>query len=222
MSPLVSRDLDSTPALFAGAMPAPEVGAPAVIVPVRLDEPVAGEVTLWSPGLGGIVVTCRVRVDAQAVELLAGERVWVRMRAPEAMVVVQAAVHPVQGRPDEMELVGVTGLAVEVRRGAVRARLERPVTLVRGTSRHTTSTLDLSATGCRVRLPEDDGPLRPGEQLSVHVSDATGDELQLRSEVIRVDLDSGEAALRFVDIAPAVQNRLDREVLAWHAARVRH
>ena len=73
-----------------------------------------------------------------------------------------------------------------------------------------------------MRLPEDDGPLRPGEQLSVHVSDATGDELQLRSEVIRVDLDSGEAALRFVDIAPAVQNRLDREVLAWHAARVRH
>jgi len=219
VAPLVSHDLDSTPALFAGAMPAPEIGAPVVIVPVEGEEPVAGEMTTWSPGAGGIVVTCRVRVGVGAVGRLTGERVWVRMRAPEAMVVVQAMAQPVGGRPDELELTGVSGLAVEARRRAVRARLVRPVLLMQdGIASRGTQTLDLSATGCRVRLPQDQD-LAPGDRLQTVVTDASGATLWLRSEVVRVDAERGEAALRFVEISDADADRIDREVLAWHSRR---
>jgi len=221
VAPLVSRDLDSTPALFPGSMPAPQIGAPAVIVPVEGTEPVAGEVTLWSPGGGGIVVTSRVRVGVGPVGALSGERVWVRMRAPEAMVVVQAVAQPVAGHRDELELTGVTGLAVEVRRSAVRARLTRPILLMHeGTPSRGTETLDLSSTGCRVRLPVDQ-VLQPGDRLQTVVTDSAGATMCVRSEVVRVDVERDEAALRFVDLADADRDRIDRDVLAWHAQRAR-
>ncbi|MBL8929618.1 MAG: PilZ domain-containing protein [Kineosporiaceae bacterium] len=235
MAPLASRDLESTdestqpipqPAPGAGpetgaeigpgAIPVPDLGAPAVIVPVDGLEPVAGEVTLWSPG-GGIVVTSRVRVGVGAVGQLAGERVWVRLRTPQALVVLRAVAHPVAGRPDEIELTGVSGLAVESRRQAVRARLVRPILLVRdGVAARGTQTLDLSATGCRVRLPEDQ-VLEPGDRLQTVVTDSSGESLWLRSEVVRVDADRGEVALHFIEIADADRDRLDREVLSWHS-----
>lgn len=216
MAPLVSHDLDSTHALIPGSMPAPRVGAPAVIVPVDGVEPVAGEVTVWSPG-GGIVVTIRVRINLGSVTELLGTQVWVRLRAPEALIVVRGLAHPVAGWPDEIELTGVTGLAVEARRQAVRARLVRPILLLTaGGPARGTQTLDLSATGCRVRLPEDLG-YQPGDVLETVVTDSRGENLRLRSEVVRVDTERGEAALHFIEIADADRDRLEREVLGWHS-----
>lgn len=216
MAPLVSHDLDSTHALLPGSMPAPSIGAPAVIVPVEGAEPVAGEVTVWSPG-GGIVVTIRVRINLGSVTELLGTQVWVRVRAPEALIVVRGLAQPVGGRPDEIELTGVTGLAVEARRQAVRARLVRPILLLStGGPPRGTQTLDLSATGCRVRLPEGHS-LQPGDLLETVVTDSRGENLRLRSEVVRVDAGRGEAALHFVEIADGDRDRLEREVLAWHS-----
>ncbi|MBK6871607.1 MAG: PilZ domain-containing protein [Kineosporiaceae bacterium] len=216
MAPLVSHDLDSTHALLPGSMPAPRIGAPAVIVPVDGIEPVAGEVTVWSPG-GGIVVTIRVRINLGSVTELLGTQVWVRLRAPEALIVVRGLAQPVGGRPDEIELIGVTGLAVEARRQAVRARLVRPILLLStdGPARGT-QTLDLSATGCRVRLPEGHS-LQPGDLLESVVTDSRGENLRLSSEVVRVDEGRGEAALHFIRIADGDRDRLEREVLAWHS-----
>jgi hypothetical protein len=216
VAPLVSHDLDSTPALLPGAMPAPEVGAPAVVVPMDGGEPIVGELTLWSPG-GGIVVTSRIRVGRTGVSDLAGARIWVRMRTPEALVVLRAVGQPVAGHQDELELVGVTGLAVEARRQAVRARIRRPILLMHeGIPAKGTETLDLSATGCRVRLPEHQ-QLRPGDRLQTVVTDAHGGTIWLRSEVVRVHHDRDEAALRFIEISDADRNRIDRDVLAWHS-----
>jgi hypothetical protein len=222
MTSTVSRDQDAPAVILPGSLPAPQIGAPTVIVPVDGDEPVAGEVTVWSPGAGGIVVTSRVRVGAGAATALSGQRVWVRTRAPEAMVVVQALAQPVAGRPDEIELTGVSGLAVEARRAAVRARLSRPILLLReGIPSRGTHTLDLSSTGCRVRL-DPDQQIAPGDRLQTVVTDADGATMWLLSEVIRIDYERAEAALRFLDISDADRDRLDREVLTWHTQRARH
>ena len=63
-------------------------------MPVEGAEPVAGEVTVWSPG-GGIVVTIRVRINLGSVTELLGTQVWVRVRAPEALIVVRGLAQPV-------------------------------------------------------------------------------------------------------------------------------
>ncbi len=209
---------DAAPDPMPGTpLPVPQVGAPAVIVPVDGQEPVAGEVVVWSPGAGGIVVTARMTVGAGAASALAGRRVWVRARAPGAMVVIQAVAQPVSGRREEVELTGVSGLAVEARRGAVRARLRRSILLLRdGHPSRGCWTVDLSSSGCRVRMA-DDQQLTVGDRLQAAVTDAVGGTLWLRGEVVRVDSDAQEAALHFVDVGQAERNALEREVLGWCA-----
>lgn len=198
-------------------LPTPELGAPVVIVPMDGEEPVAGEVTVWSTG--GIVVTGRVQVGAGAASALNGRRVWARARAPEGMVVVQAVAQQVAARRDELELTGVIGLAVEARRAAVRARLQRSILLLRdGVPSRGTWTIDLSSTGCRVRLPQDQ-QLTRGDRLRTVVSGSGGEPMLLLSEVVWVDADAAEAALHFVEVSDSDRNALERDVLSWHAAR---
>lgn len=200
-------------------LPSPDVGAPVVIVPVDGGEPVAGEVTLWSAGT--LVVTARLQVGAGAASTLNGRRVWARARAPEAMVVVHAVAQALTGWRDEVELTAVVGLAVESRRSALRAHLERSVLLLRdGRPARGTSTLDLSASGCRVRLPRDQS-LASGDRLQTVVADGAGEPMWLRSEVVRVDSETGEAALRFLEVSDTHRNALERDVLRWHTDRVR-
>jgi len=195
--------------------PAPQIDAPAVIVPIDGGEPVAGEVTMWSAG--SLVMTGRVRVGAGAASVLNGHRVWVRATAAQGLVVVQAVAKPVAGRRDEIELTGVVGLAVETRRTAVRARLERAIVLLRdGAPSRGTTTLDLSSSGCRLRLPEDQ-PLSPGERLQTVVTGQAGDPMLLLGEVVWVDSEAGEAALHFVEVSDADRFALEHDVLSWHA-----
>lgn len=201
------------------SLPVPDPGAPAVIVPVDGQEPMAGEVILWSAGAGGMVVTARVDVGAGAAGAVSGRRVWVRARTPRAMVVIQAVAQSVAGRRGLVELTGVSGLAVESRRTALRARLRRSILLLReGTPSRGTWTVDLSSSGCRVRLAADQD-LHEGDRLQAVVTRPDGTAMWLRTEVVRVDAEAGEAALHFTDIDDADRNALEREVLTWHSER---
>jgi PilZ domain len=212
---MIIDDVSATPT--TPARPAPQIDAPAVIVPIDGLEPVAGEVTMWSAGT--LVITARVRVGTGAASVLNGHRVWVRATAGQGMVVVQAVAKPVAGRRDEIELTGVVALAVETRRTAVRARLERAIVLLRdGTPSRGTTTLDLSSSGCRLRLPDDE-PLAPGERLQTVVTGQDGDPMLLLGEVVWVDTDAGEAALHFVEVSDADRFALEHDVLSWHAAQ---
>jgi hypothetical protein len=186
-----------------------------VVVPITGGDPVTGELTLWSGG--EVVATCRILVGEAAVADLVGGLAFARIRGDDAMIVVQARVGMVPGRPDEVELVGVTGVAVQARREAVRAELRRPVLLLPEVSPLGSGrSLDLSASGCRVEVPADT-PLSPGDRLHTVITDSDGATLWLRSEVIRVDRRSGEAALRFLDVGDGDTERINREVLAWLA-----
>ncbi len=201
--------------LDPAALPEPHSGSPVVIVPTDGEEPVAGEVQVWSRGAGGMVVTARVDVGEGAAWTLNGRQVWVRARAPEAMIVVRAVAQVVSGLPEQIELTGVAGLAVEPRRTAPRARLERTILLLRdGAPARGTWTLDLSSSGCRVRL-DPEQPLLLGDRVQTVISGAEGEPMWLLSEVVRIDLESGEAALHFVEVDDSDRNTLERDVLTW-------
>lgn len=195
----------------------PEVGAPVTLRPVSGGGTVHGEISLWSASAGGVVVTSRVRASFGAVTALRGERVWLTTRTAgsAALVVFHAVGQPVDARRDELELTGVTLLGSESRRAALRAQVARPVLLMRdGVPSRGTSTVDLSASGCRVRLPEGQD-YREGERLRTAVDVDAGGTVWARSEVVRVDRDAAEVALRFVEVEDADRERLDRDVLTW-------
>ena len=196
---------------------APEPGAPVSLLPVDGGGTVTGEVTLWSSSPGGAVVTSRVRLPSVAAGALRGQRVWVSARSDDALVVFQAVAQGVDHHQDQLELTGVTRLATEPRRSSLRADISRPVLLVRDNapSRGTTS-LDLSAGGVRVRVPEGQ-QLTPGDRLDAAVADERGGTVWARSEVVRVDGD--EAALRFVEVDAADRDRIDHDVYRWYSDR---
>jgi hypothetical protein len=196
---------------------APEPGASVSLLPVDGGGTVNGEVTLWSSSPGGAVVTSRVRLAPGSAGQLRGQRVWVSARSDDALVVFQAIAQGVEHHSDQLELTGVTRLATEPRRSSLRADISRPVLLVRDNapSRGTTS-LDLSAGGVRVRVPEGQ-QLAPGDRLDAAVADERGGTVWARSEVVRVD--GGEAALKFVEVDAADRDRIDHDVYRWYSER---
>jgi PilZ domain len=196
---------------------APKPGAPVSLLPVDGGGTVNGEVTLWSASPGGAVVTSRVRLSPYAAGALRGQRVWVSARSDDALVVFQAVAQGVDHHTDQLELTGVTRLATEPRRSSLRADISRPVLLVRDNapSRGTTS-LDLSAGGVRVRVPEGQ-QLAPGDRLDAAVADERGGTVWARSEVVRVD--GAEAALRFIEVDDADRDRIDHDVYRWYSDR---
>jgi hypothetical protein len=207
-----SHDLDPP-----ATVDTPQRGAPVTLVPVRGAGTVHGEVTLWTASAGGAVVTSRVRAGLGAASALYGERVWVSARTSQtsALVVFHAIGQPVDARRDELELTGVTLLASETRRGTLRAQVARPVLLLRdGAPSRGTSTVDLSSSGCRVRLPEGQD-YQEGERLQAAVEVDAGPAVWARGEVVRVDRDLAEVALRFLEVDDADRDRLDRDVLTW-------
>jgi hypothetical protein len=191
------------------------------LVPVTSGAPVLGELTLWSASDAGTVVTIRVRTGLGAVTSLRGERVWVVTRpdGDGGLVVFQAVGQVVSPERDELELTGVTWLAAETRRTALRAQVARPVLLVRdGVPSRGTQTVDLSSTGCRVQLPEGQ-TLTAGERLQAAVDTQDGSTVWVRSEVVRVDEGLAQVALRFVDLTVEDRDLIDRDVLAWFSAQ---
>ncbi len=201
----------------AGLETAPALGSTVTLVPIASGPPVLGELTLWSAGLAGTVVTIRVRAGLGPVTALRGERVWVVTRpgGEQGLVVFQAVGQVVAPARDELELTGVTWLAAETRRAALRAQVARPVLLVReGVPSRGTETIDLSSTGCRVQLPAGQ-TLLPGERLQTAVDVLDGSTVWVRSEVVRVDEDRAQVALKFVDLTLEDRDLIDRDVLAW-------
>ena len=80
-------------------------------------------------------------------------------------------------------------------------------------------TVDLSSTGARVRLgAEAVAAARASEQVRVEVA-VGGSPMTVTGEVVRVDAERGEVAVRFVDLDDAGQARLDRAVLSELSAR---
>lgn len=144
-----------------------------------------------------------------------GTRVWMISGVPE----LQDPVTVYEGRllitesPGEVDLVEISVLADEPRRTTLRAASRRPVLLLRPrkVSRGTAS-LDLSSTGCRVRVP-DHQELAAGQLLQVAVDLDAGTSVWADGQVVWLNSETRVAALRFIRMDPANQERLDRHVL---------
>lgn len=80
-------------------------------------------------------------------------------------------------------------------------------------------TVDLSSTGARVRPGAAAvAAARASDRMSVEVA-VGGSPMTVTGEVVRVDAERGEVAVRFVDLDDAGQARLDRAVLSELSAR---
>ena len=196
----------------------------------RHDEPAWREITLLpvtggSPAHGEVVRalapgTVAIRVPLGVARLLDGQAVWVTARNRDgSLELMRATATRSPARRDELELHDVAHLGAETRRGQPRAHVEHAVLLVQqGTRTRRTVTIDLSSGGCRVRrLPEH--RYRPGQRLRAALAVDTGPAVWAETEVVRVDEGTGEIALRFLAVADADRDRLDRDVLAYLAGQ---
>jgi hypothetical protein len=163
----------------------------------------------------GAAPSARVRALPRVSAAMHGGRVWVICDVPEhAAVTVFQARLLLTARPGEVELAALTLLADEPRRAALRAAARHPVLLLQpGKVSTGTTSLDLSSIGCRVTIPDGQELLR-GQVLQIAVDLDTGSSVWADGEVVWVDGDARVAALRFVRMDPADQERLDRGVLA--------
>jgi c-di-GMP-binding flagellar brake protein YcgR len=128
-------------------------------------------------------------------------------------VVFSAVARSVRPRTGELELTGMTTLAREPRRRAVRASVTWPATVLVGNG-VSALTKDLSRGGCRLRLDDASAAdaLRAGEQVELEVSLGGSEPIRLAGRTVRVDLTTGELTVRFVDLSNEIAARLDRIV----------
>jgi hypothetical protein len=144
-----------------------------------------------------------------------GVRVWVLSSAdePGPMTVHEARLR-VKPLRAEVELTEISRLADEPRRATLRAAARRPMLLLRpGKISSGTTSLDLSSTGCRMAVP-DGQELAAGQVVLVAVDLDAGNSVWADGQVVWVDDDTHMAALRFTQLDPTDQERLDRGVLA--------
>ena len=185
------------------------------LVPLSGGPPAHGEV-VPGPPRDAIVI----RVPLGVARSLDGEPVWATARSREGTLrVMRATVRRSGLRRDELVLQDVVHVAGETRRSRLRAPVEHSVLLVQdGTRTRRTVTLDLSSGGCRVRQPPEHR-YSPGQRLRAALAVDTGPAVWADTEVVRVDEASGEIALRFLTVAEADRDRLDRDVLNYLTGR---
>lgn len=172
-----------------------------------------GTVRSWTAGAAGLVVTSHVVTEPRTVEALDGQRVWVSTEAGDEDHVVPHAVFQAVAqahRDDELTLTGVMLLASETRRGAVRAPASLPVHLTTDEGVADARTVDYSRSGLRL---EGTGLPQPHSTVDVSLALEKGLEVHGRGEVLRVDAETGEAVVRFVELDPAAAEALERSVL---------
>lgn len=195
---------------------APSPGSGVSLLP--MDAPgvvILGELASWYSSPGGLVVTARVAVPAEAADALSGAQVWASAHTDrtDTLVVFSAMARSVRPRAGELELTGMTTLAREPRRRSVRASVTWPATVLvgNGLAAHTE---DLSRGGCRLRLEDAAAvdELRAGQQVELEVSLGGSEPIRVAGRAVRVDLTTGELTLRFVDISNEMAARLDRIV----------
>jgi hypothetical protein len=188
-------------------------GATLTIRPLHSQHVLSGRL-LDTPGRGS--VPPRARVAPAAALSAAGEPVWVVSRSPQdgSLVLLKAQARGVVRRPGEVEFSQVVRLADESRRAALRAATQCPALLIRpGRTSRGTRTIDLSAQGCRVGVPEG-SYCSVGQAVHIALDVDAGQTVWADGVVVWVDERRREAALRFTRIADADAERLDRRVLA--------
>lgn len=156
----------------------------------------------------------RVAVLPRVGGWMDGVRVWVLSGMSErGAATVHEARLLVRTQTAEVDLTDISLLADEPRRNALRACAQRPVLLVQpGKVSAGTTSLDLSSTGCRVTVPSGQD-LSAGQVVLVAVDLDAGSSVWVDGQVVWVDEAAGVAALRFIRVDPADQERLDRGVL---------
>ena len=172
-----------------------------------------GTVRSWTAGAAGLVVTSHVLTEPRTVEALDGQRVWVSTEAGDDGHVVPHAVFQAVAqahRDDELTLTGVMLLASETRRGALRAPASLPVHLTTESGVADARTVDYSRSGLRL---EGDGLPAGGTTVDVSLALDEGLEVHGRGEVLRVDAETGEAVVRFVELDSGAAQALERSVL---------
>jgi hypothetical protein len=194
-------------------------GAPITVHPVHSRHTVRGH--LVDEPCGGPAAAARARVTPAAALSASGEPVWVTARSAGdgTLVVLRAVAREVPRRRGEVEFSDVRRIADESRRAALRAATECPALLVLpGRTSRGTRTLDLSSHGCRVGLPH--GPaFGVGQALQIAMDVDNGATVWADGVVVWLDLDRGEAAMRFTRVTDADAERLDRRVLAALSGR---
>ena len=180
-----------------------------------------GTVRSWTAGAAGLVVTSHVSATPDTVEALDGQRVWVSTDAggadgvtPHAVFQAVAQAH----RDDELALTGVMLLASETRRAAVRAPVAVTAHLTTADGVADVRTIDYSRTGMRIEGAAD---VPAHGELEVDLELGDGLEVHARGEVLRVDQESGEAVVRFVELEESAAQVLERSVLSELARQSR-
>lgn len=172
-----------------------------------------GTVRSWTAGVAGLVVTSHVATTRATVEELDGQRVWVSTDPGDGSAVTPHAVFQAIAqahRDDELALTGVMLLASETRRGAVRVPGSLPAHLTTTEGVADVRTVDYSRTGMRIEGAAD---VPGGADVEVALELADGREVHGRGEVLRVDEESGEAVVRFVELEEGAAEALERSVL---------
>ncbi|MFD0483121.1 PilZ domain-containing protein [Kineococcus sp. GCM10028916] len=180
-----------------------------------------GTVRSWTAGAAGLVITSHVSATPDTVEALDGQRVWVSTDAGDSGSVTPHAVFQAVAqahRDDELALTGVMLLASETRRGAVRAPASVPAHLTMAEGVADVRTIDYSRTGMRIEGAMD-MPAHTDVDVSLELGD--GFEVHARGEVLRVDEESGEAVVRFVELEEGAAQALERSVLSELAKQSR-
>jgi PilZ domain-containing protein len=195
---------------------APSPGSGVSLLP--MDAPgvvILGELASWYSSPGGLVVTARIAVPPETADALSGAQVWASAHTDrtDTLVVFSAVARSIRPRAGELELTGMTTLAREPRRRAVRASVTWPATVLVGNGM-SAQTRDLSRGGCRLRLNDVTaaGTLRTGEQVELEVSLGGSEPIRVTGRTVRVDLNTGELTIRFLDLPTEIAARLDRIV----------
>lgn len=205
--------------------PAPHLGSTVTLLPVAAGPERTGSLSDWSAGPAGLVVTAAITVEEDVARALSGQRVWARVESGDGGVRVLEGVVVAGSAPGELSMTGVLALAEERRRTAPRVETTRPVrvSLEALALRHASDahTVDLSRTGARLRMPAAslEDAVAGGAVVEVDIAVGEDQTVTAGAEVIRVDHERGELALRFTDLAEEDAQRLDRAVLTELSAQ---
>jgi hypothetical protein len=188
----------------------PQVGSSVSLIPTAQPAPaLSARLDSWLASPVGLAVTAEVSVDPSAVDLLAGESVWATFRTPDrGQLLVAALARPTSHHRERLELTGVAMIAREPRRDAIRAGLQREVSLVASGSEHSATTLDLSSGGCRVQVAEPEA-FPVGHEVSVRLELVGDRSVSAAGQIVRSDPVAHEVAVRFLDLSENDEAALD-------------
>lgn len=196
----------------------PPVGAAVRLLPISGGPEHLGRLDDWSTSPAGLVATAVVSLGEASAAELTDAPVWAHVALSSGAALVIEAVVEGSAVPGEVLLTGVLALATEHQRAEPRADLARRAQL-RGRVAAAARTIDLSRTGARVVLATDAALANLGgtgladSELEVVVEVADERTVTTRAEVVRVDPERAELALRFIDLSESDAASIERAVL---------